>query len=123
MREITDIEDWIYMLNGGERLQWIVILAAIAFMLTATVLIKLCVRFIQSNVDKSMKCKREMEYLRWWQFAYVWSVFHHYHYNVEYKNELFHLSFGHCFIFLWNSVGGHSNHFGEGKKLFRNDDI
>lgn len=60
MREITDIdiEDWIYMLNGGKRLQWIVILAAIAFMLAATVLIKLCVRFIQSNVDKSVKMQK-----------------------------------------------------------------
>lgn len=57
MNEITDIdiEDWIYMLNGGERLQWIVILAGISLMLTVTALIKLCVLFMQRKVDKNVK--------------------------------------------------------------------
>lgn len=60
MYEVTDIDigDWIYMLNGGEELQWIVILAGIAFMLAVTALIKLCVRFIQSKADENVKWEK-----------------------------------------------------------------
>ncbi|MBQ8597979.1 MAG: hypothetical protein IJ409_09335 [Lachnospiraceae bacterium] len=60
MIEITDvnIEDWIYMLNGGDRLQWIVILAGVALLMAVTALIKLFVLFIKSKVDKGIKLKK-----------------------------------------------------------------
>lgn len=60
MNEITDIniEDWIYMLNGGERLQWIVIFSGITLMMAVTALIKLCVLFIRSKINKSVELKK-----------------------------------------------------------------
>lgn len=51
MREITDvdIEDWIYMMNGGELLQWAVILSAVALFLGVVALIKFCVYCVTEN--------------------------------------------------------------------------
>ena len=58
MREITDIdiEDWIYMMNGGEQLQWAVIMSAVALLLGAVALIKFIVyRVTENKKEKSDK--------------------------------------------------------------------
>lgn len=59
MREITDmdIEDWIYMMNGGEPLQWAVIMSAVALLLGIVALIKFIVYCVTENKKEKVTKK------------------------------------------------------------------